>query len=137
VRFRNGAKVGLIITTESANKTYTTASIHKLFRKESADAFDVRESILGHLQQGGNPSAWDRINATRMMHRVICFIEEWVNCKPLIHRSPKIQSGIFGFMGGDIVFTPLERVPALFHPNKRRPKNQWWESLIPMNNDLV
>jgi len=136
-RFKHGAKVGLIITTEAANKTYTTASIHKLYKKESGDAFDVRESILGHLQQGGNPSAWDRIQATTIMQHVVDFIEGWVNCKPIVHRAPHIKSGVLGFVGGEIVFTPIEQLRDLFHPTKRRPKFQWWESLIPMNTNLV
>ena len=34
--------------------------------KKEYPQFDVRVSILGHLQRGGSPSAQDRILATRM-----------------------------------------------------------------------
>jgi len=136
-RFLNGAKVGLIITTESANKTYTTEYLHKLFKKESLGAFDVRESILGHLQQGGTPSAFDRIAAARLMQHVVSYIEDWVCCRPISHRSPHIASGAFGYSGGEIIFTPIEKIPELFHPTKRRPKYQWWEALIPLDASLV
>ena len=34
--------------------------------KKEYPQFDVRVSILGHLQRGGSPSACDRILATRM-----------------------------------------------------------------------
>ena len=30
------------------------------------DGYDLRYSVLGHVQRGGNPSAFDRILATRM-----------------------------------------------------------------------
>jgi len=89
------------------------------------------------MQQGGQPSPWDRINAARLMGHCLQFIEEWVQCRPIIHRSPKIKSGIFGFKHGKIVFTPLDEVPALIHDSYRRPKDQWWEALIPINASLV
>ena len=37
-----------------------------LFEQEGGELFDVRQAILGHLQQGGDPSPFDRILATRM-----------------------------------------------------------------------
>ena len=37
-----------------------------LFEREGGDLFDVREAVLGHVQQGGNPSPFDRIQATRL-----------------------------------------------------------------------
>ena len=54
------ARLGLVITSEKASEAYTTNFITSLFKEEGKKIFDVRESILGHLQQGGTPSAWDR-----------------------------------------------------------------------------
>ncbi len=34
--------------------------------KEEYPAYDVRVTILGHLQRGGSPTAFDRIIASRM-----------------------------------------------------------------------
>ena len=34
--------------------------------KEEYPEFDIRTTILGHIQRGGTPSAVDRINASRM-----------------------------------------------------------------------
>jgi len=129
-RFENNCRVSLLITTEAASKTYNTTFIYKLFKKEGEGRFDVRQSILGHLQQGGNPSAFDRIQSARIMSKCMEFIEEWACCRPVVHRSPKIRSGAFGFKEGSIVFTPLEEIAAKFHSKYRRPKQQWWESLI-------
>jgi hypothetical protein len=42
-----------------------------LFEEEGGDLFDVRQAILGHLQQGGDPSAFDRIHGTRLADKCI------------------------------------------------------------------
>lgn len=39
--------------------------------KSSCKNFDIRVSILGHLQRGGSPSALDRINASRLGHAAV------------------------------------------------------------------
>ena len=67
--FQNGKRLGLVIRNEKANPTYTTAFMCALFEEESGGAFDVRQSILGHLQQGGDPSPFDRIQATKLARR--------------------------------------------------------------------
>jgi 6-phosphofructokinase len=59
--FRHGKRLGLLIRNEDANPFYTTAFMCALFEQEGGDLFDVRQAILGHLQQGGDPSPFDRI----------------------------------------------------------------------------
>lgn len=39
--------------------------------KTEFTGFDVRVSILGHLQRGGSPSAIDRVNASRLGHAAV------------------------------------------------------------------
>jgi 6-phosphofructokinase 1 len=34
--------------------------------KPELEGFDIRASVLGHIQRGGNPSAYDRILASRL-----------------------------------------------------------------------
>ena len=64
--FRSGKRLGLMIRNEGANDVYNTAFMCALFEEEGGGLFDVRQSILGHLQQGGDPSPFDRIQATRL-----------------------------------------------------------------------
>ncbi|KAA3653850.1 MAG: 6-phosphofructokinase, partial [Chloroflexi bacterium] len=64
--FSRGKRLGLIIRNEMANEIYSTGFMSALFEEEGGELFDVRQSILGHLQQGGDPSPFDRILATRM-----------------------------------------------------------------------
>ena len=48
---------------------YSTDFLTTLFEKEGRNRFEVRRSILGHIQQGGRPSPFDRIQATRLTAR--------------------------------------------------------------------
>jgi 6-phosphofructokinase 1 len=64
--FDSGKRQGLIIRSENANAIYTTSFICSLFEEEGRDVFDVRPAVLGHLQQGGDPSPFDRIQASRL-----------------------------------------------------------------------
>ena len=62
--FRSGKRLGLIIRSENADPVYTTGFITSLFEKEGGELFDARQAILGHVQEGGDPSPFDRIQAT-------------------------------------------------------------------------
>jgi 6-phosphofructokinase 1 len=53
--------MGLIIINERANKVYNTNFVASLFEEEGKGSFSVRKAVLGHLQQGGDPSPIDRI----------------------------------------------------------------------------
>src|SRR6266540_570792 len=64
--FNSGKKLGLVIRNEDANPVYSTSFICSLFEEEGQEVFDVRPAILGHMQQGGDPSPFDRIQATRL-----------------------------------------------------------------------
>jgi 6-phosphofructokinase 1 len=76
--FLKGKRLGLIIRNEYANPVYTTPFTSAVYEEEGKDLFDVRQSILGHQQQGGNPSPFDRITAIRLADRCITYLIE--NC---------------------------------------------------------
>ncbi len=68
--FEMGKRLGLMIRNEYANDIYNTTFMCSLFEEEGKDLFDVRPAILGHQQQGGDPSPYDRIQATRLARLV-------------------------------------------------------------------
>ena len=45
---------------------YTTQFIESMFQHESGGLFEVRSAVLGQVQEGCNPSPFDRIQATRL-----------------------------------------------------------------------
>lgn len=123
--FKQGKRLGLIIRNEMANEIYSTSFMNALFEEEGGDLFDVRQAILGHMQQGGDPSPFDRILATRMATRCIKFMEEQIG-------SPEPLSACIGQIGGDMKFTDLQDIPRLMDVEHTRPKQQWWMDLRPV-----
>ncbi len=130
VGFSKGKRLGLMIRNENANKVYTTAFIGALFEEEGGDLFDVREAILGHLQQGGDPSPFDRILATRLTSYAINQLE-----KQIAAADP--ACACIGQIGDSLVFTNMEDVPRMFDMEKKRPKKQWWMDLRPIARILA
>jgi 6-phosphofructokinase 1 len=55
-----GVKRYIIVRSENASKNYTTQFIQQLFAEEGKNEFSTRVNILGHAQQGGSPSPFDR-----------------------------------------------------------------------------
>jgi 6-phosphofructokinase 1 len=120
--FSSGKRLGLIIRNEHANHIYTTDFMCSLFEEEGKELFDVRQSILGHLQQGGNPSPFDRIQATRLATRCIDYLISQAE-------SDTHACAFIGLQGREIKFHNLEDFPRLADLDKQRPKEQWWLAL--------
>jgi hypothetical protein len=87
----------MMIRNEKANETYTTDFMCSLFEEEGGDLFDVRQAILGHIQQGGNPTPFDRIMATRLASKCINFLEESVGRSEPVSASIGLENGKIGF----------------------------------------
>jgi 6-phosphofructokinase 1 len=128
--FRSGTRVSLIIRNEFANQIYTTNFMCDLFEEESQGLFDVRPSILGHLQQGGDPSPFDRVQAIRFAVTCIDYMVEQLN-------KETHQSAFMGMDGKEIKFHPLEDFPRMVDSNYQRPKNQWWMDLLTIANTFA
>ncbi|MCF7833397.1 MAG: 6-phosphofructokinase [Candidatus Marinimicrobia bacterium] len=101
----------LNIFLNSAQKQHKTSSIVlvaegdelggaiKLAKKVEKDhpEYDVRVTILGHIQRGGSPSAIDRVNAGRMG---VSAVEALLEGK---------KDMMVGLMNGKIVYSPFSR----------------------------
>lgn len=120
--FEHGKRLGLMIRNEYANPIYDTNFMCKLFEQEGGELFDVRTAILGHLQQGGQPSPFDRIHATRLARRSIEFLIKQVE-------SATTESAFIGLQGKEIVFNKMEDFERMVNTEKQRPKDQWWLEL--------
>ena len=120
--FKHGKRLGLLIRNEYANPIYTTAFMSALFTEEGGDLFDVRQAILGHLQQGGDPSPFDRIQATRFASECVDYLIQQANS-----RVSDIQ--YIGLTGGKLQFHPMEDFPRVVDFEHQRPKDQWWQTL--------
>ena len=128
--FAQGKRLGLMIRNESANEIYTTPFMCALFEEEGGDLFSVRQAILGHLQQGGDPSPFDRIQATRLAAHCIDY---------LVDKAEKVRpdSAFIGLQGGRVRFHNLEDFPRLEDRTFKRPHEQWWMQLLPIAKILA
>jgi 6-phosphofructokinase 1 len=120
--FENGKRLGLFIRNEQAEDFYTTDFIARLFDKEGGDLFDVRTSVLGHVQQGGNPTPYDRNIATRFAQRAVQLISDNAG-------NPAHPAAAVGVLDGQVRFTDMAYFPDLMDAKERRPRQQWWMDL--------
>ncbi len=120
--FSHGKRLGLMIRNENANPIYSTSFMCALFEEEGGALFEVRQSILGHLQQGGDPTPFDRIQATRLARRCIEYLIE--KCD-----QSSIDASFIGLQNGRVQFHNLEDFHRMVDKDKQRPKEQWWMSL--------
>jgi 6-phosphofructokinase 1 len=128
--FEQGKRLGVMIRNERAHPLYTTQFISDLFEAEGGDLYEVRMSVLGHLQQGGDPTPFDRILATRFAYRCINFLEE----KALAGSD---EAAVVGLSGSGYHFTPLEDILRTYDVTHQRPKQQWWMDLRPIARMLA
>jgi 6-phosphofructokinase 1 len=128
--FRRGKRLGLMIRNEMANSTYTTPFMAALFEEEGGDLFEVRQAILGHLQQGGSPTPFDRILATRLAKRCLTH---------LVSEAERGHSSVtaIGLQGGTIQTLDLRDLPRLVDAEFQRPLEQWWLGLRPIAKILA
>jgi 6-phosphofructokinase 1 len=123
--FAGGKRLGLMIRSEHADAHYTTPFIASLLEKEGGELFDVRQAILGHVQQGGDPTPFDRIQATRLAARCVEHL-----CEQAVSDAP--MSAFIGLEAGRVRFTDLDRFPELTADDARRPREQGWLSTRPL-----
>ncbi|MEW5980732.1 MAG: 6-phosphofructokinase [Acidobacteriota bacterium] len=128
--FRSGKRLGLVIRNEHANAVYDTAFMCKLFEEEGGQLFDVRQSILGHLQQGGNPSPFDRIQATKLATDCVRYLTD---------EGARGSAGaaFIGLAAGKVQFHPFEDYTRMIDAEHRRPRQQWWLDLRQINEIMA
>ena len=128
--FHQGKRLGLVIRNEYANPIYSTDFICALFEEEGQDVFDVRPAILGHLQQGGDPSPFDRIQATRLAR--LCIEQLIEQC------SRGDTTGCFiGLQDGKFAFHDMLDFDRIADMSNQRPREQWWLQLRPIANIMA
>ena len=103
-------------------QSITTTHKHNIGR----GVFSVRKAVLGHLQQGGEPSPRDRIRATAMATYTIEYFEKSLQTSGGEERKAALESVCVGERDGNTVSTPLSSIPSIIDAKARRPADQWW-----------
>jgi 6-phosphofructokinase 1 len=120
--FAAGKRLNLVIRNENANPVYSTGFMCALFEQEGGDLFSVRQAILGHQQQGGDPSPFDRITAVRLATRCVDWLVEQAGADPP-------GAAFIGITEGHVRFTGFEDFTRLVDAAHQRPKEQYWMKL--------
>lgn len=127
----------LILVNEKASKVFSAKLIADIIREEAHDRFESRDSIPGHVQQGGVPSAMDRCRAVRLAIKCIQHLEKY---GPQPQKAPEkitqdpLSASVIGIQGADVVFSPMESLEEEGTDWKnRRPRQANWLS----NKDIV
>jgi len=102
-RKNKSSKIILVAEGDEAGGAF---SIAEKVKKELPD-FDTRVTVLGHIQRGGNPTAMDRVNSSRMGFGAV---------EALLKGGKNIMIGI---VNKEIVYTPFEK--AVKHIEKLNP----------------
>jgi 6-phosphofructokinase 1 len=125
--FNLGKRLGLVIRNEYANPIYSTNFICSLFEEEGREVFDVRPAILGHLQQGGDPSPFDRIQATRLARLCLGQLIEQCN-------KSDTSACFIGLQNGKFIFHDMRDFDRMADLKLQRPREQWWLELRTIAN---
>ncbi|QSZ36961.1 hypothetical protein DSL72_009053 [Monilinia vaccinii-corymbosi] len=120
----------LILINEKASKVYHAKLIADMIREEACDRFESRDSIPGHVQQGGTPSPMDRTRAVRLAIKCIEHLEKYADRTAQEIIDDKQSSTVIGIKGARVVLSNMVDVEEneTDWPN-RRPKDEFWLGL--------
>ena len=94
-RSKKSGKSSSIVVVAEGDKTGKNVFELKEYVEEHLPIYDVRVSVLGHMQRGGAPSAYDRVLASRMGVKAV---------EALLEGKTNLMVGI---MDNEIVLTPI------------------------------
>ncbi|XP_075210632.1 ATP-dependent 6-phosphofructokinase isoform X3 [Lycorma delicatula] len=135
-KMAEGVQRGLILRNEKCNDNYNTEFIYRLYSEEGKGLFSARMNVLGHMQQGGSPTPFDRNMGTKQGARCVEWLVE--TCKKYSVGTGKVYADkpdsavLMGIVRRQYKFSPLVDLKQDTNFEKRIPKKQWWLKLRPL-----
>ncbi|MDO4258525.1 MAG: 6-phosphofructokinase [Actinomycetaceae bacterium] len=123
--FEAGRRLFLVVVNEDNDSHYTSEFLASAFEAEGRGLFDVRHTSVGHLLQGGTPSPFDRLHATRLVDIALEDIGSQFD-------EGVARAVYVGQVEGTNAIRPVERMMDDLDMAHRRPFIQWWEELVPV-----
>ncbi len=96
-RSKQSGKSSSIVVVAEGDKTGKNVFELKEYVEEHLPIYDVRVSVLGHMQRGGAPSCFDRVLASRMGVKAV---------EPLLEGNTNLMVGI---QDNTITLTPISK----------------------------
>uniref|UniRef100_A0A669CBE2 ATP-dependent 6-phosphofructokinase n=1 Tax=Oreochromis niloticus TaxID=8128 RepID=A0A669CBE2_ORENI len=145
VLFWQGKKIKIIYCSlfkrnESCNSNYTTDFIFNLYSEEGKGIFDCRKNVLGHMQQGGTPTPFDRNFGTKMGAKAVLWLTDKLKeCyrHGRIFANTADSACVLGMRKRALTFQPLAELKEDTDFEHRIPKTQWWLKIRPIMKILA
>lgn len=127
-------KRGILIRNEMCNEHYTTDFMLNLLAEEGKGVFSARSNVLGHMQQGGVPTPFDRNLSLKMAAKSLSFM---INClqgksETNYRTSTDDTACIVGIRKKQMTFTAVSQLKSETDFKHRLPQDQWWMKLRPL-----
>lgn len=123
--FEQGRRLLLVVMNEETSTHYNRDFVAKAFEAAGEGLFDVRDSALGYIQQGGEPTPFDRLLATRLVYSAMELLQQ-------MSRTGDKDALYIGMASNSIVAKHITEMEHAVDMRKRRPERQWWLSLRPV-----
>ncbi|XP_061603139.1 ATP-dependent 6-phosphofructokinase, muscle type-like isoform X1 [Phyllopteryx taeniolatus] len=139
-KMKTTVKRGLVLRNENSNANYTTDFIFNLYSEEGKGVFDCRKNVLGHMQQGGTPTPFDRNFGTKMGAKSVLWLTEKLKeCyrHGRIFANTPNSACVLGMRKRALTFQPLAELKGDTDFEHRIPKSQWWLKIRPIMKILA
>ncbi|XP_053198202.1 ATP-dependent 6-phosphofructokinase, platelet type isoform X1 [Scomber japonicus] len=141
-KMKTSIQRGLVLRNENSNENYTTDFIYQLYTEEGKGVFDCRKNVLGHMQQGGAPSPFDRNFGTKISAKAMQWIskklvETFRHGKGRVFANTEDSCCLLGMRRRALVFQPVVQLKDDTDFVHRIPKEQWWLKLRPLMKILA
>ncbi|TRY54956.1 hypothetical protein DNTS_020719 [Danionella cerebrum] len=134
-KMKTTVKRGLILRNEKCNANYTTDFLFNLYSEEGKGVFDCRKNVLGHMQQGGTPTPFDRNFGTKLGAKSVLWLtdklKECYRHGRIFANTPD-SACVLGMRKRAMVFQPLSDLKEDTDFEHRIPKTEWWLKLRPI-----
>uniref|UniRef100_A0A8D0KZX8 Phosphofructokinase, liver type n=1 Tax=Strix occidentalis caurina TaxID=311401 RepID=A0A8D0KZX8_STROC len=123
---------GLVLRNEKCHEHYTTEFLYNLYSSEGKGIFDCRINVLGHLQQGGAPTPFDRNYGTKLGVKAVLWMSEKleeVYCKGRVFANSDDSACVIGLRKKVVAFSPVTELKKVTDFEHRLPQEQWWLNL--------
>ncbi|XP_050758269.1 ATP-dependent 6-phosphofructokinase, liver type isoform X4 [Gymnogyps californianus] len=123
---------GLVLRNEKCHEHYTTEFLYNLYSSEGKGIFDCRINVLGHLQQGGAPTPFDRNYGTKLGVKAVLWMSEKlqeVYRKGRVFANSGDSACVIGLRKKVVAFSPVTELKKVTDFEHRLPQEQWWLNL--------
>uniref|UniRef100_A0A4X1TAB9 Phosphofructokinase domain-containing protein n=1 Tax=Sus scrofa TaxID=9823 RepID=A0A4X1TAB9_PIG len=123
---------GLVLRNEKCHEYYTTEFLYNLYSSEGRGIFDCRTNVLGHLQQGGAPTPFDRNYGTKLGVKAILWMSEKLRAvyrKGRVFANAPDSACVIGLQKKAVAFSPVTELKEDTDFEHRMPREQWWLNL--------